>query len=69
MHFSNLLFLVGNVAIIAAAEAELRSITFYNDANWQGNPITQTVKVGECDAIPDSNAKGDRGSSVSFEVR
>lgn len=39
-------------------------IHFFNEEGWKGNDIVETVTTGKCKPIPDSNAKGDCGSSV-----
>lgn len=39
-------------------------IHFFDEANYSGDYETRTVEVDACKAIPDSNVRGDCGSSV-----
>ena len=47
---------------------ELATITFCNDKDLKGDCITEEIDLKKlCNKLPDSNAKGDKGSSVKVE--
>lgn len=58
------LCILNTAAVLAIATIEPGNITFYNEVDWGGQSITEIMEFGECRAIPDSNAKGDSGSSL-----
>lgn len=52
---------------LSAALASAYEVKWCNEKKLGEPCITEAVKFNECTAIPDSNAKGDAGSS--YEVR
>lgn len=64
MHFPKFLAALGLMLGLAAESLARESIYFFNEAGWNGDNLFEKINVGECRAIPDSNAKGDSGSSV-----
>lgn len=62
MHFLKTLAVLGMALPVSIMATEY--IHFFNEEGWKGNDIVETVTTGECKPIPDSNAKGDCGSSV-----
>lgn len=72
MHFSTThyttVFLLCSVLSISSVLAADGTITFCNEPNYQGNCTPPLVfDWNKCFHIPDSNAKGDKGSS--YKVR
>lgn len=62
MHIIKSLALLGIALPVSIIATEY--IHFFNEADWKGNDAVETVVHGDCKPIPDSNAKGDCGSSV-----
>lgn len=64
MILSRLVALVGILVSTIAIKIE-----FFNGAEYGGPSIQQDIVFDKCLLIPDSNAKGDSGSSVAVSRR
>ncbi|KAK5082556.1 hypothetical protein LTR70_007662 [Exophiala xenobiotica] len=66
MHFSPLPLLLLGAANLVLAAGQVPQIKFCNEPKLAEPCVVEDIELGQCKLIPDSNANGDEGSSMTL---